>query len=109
MWALIDQLHPQGIHVILKSLRGDAAVWLSDKEYAWSHFPQDDAKDWETFLEQVGHCGPQGHWVNHFVFAAVACRYDCDLTIVERCLTGTCLCSPIGEKACVEFNRRSLC
>ena len=83
MWALIDQLHQQGIHVTLKSLRGDTAAWLSDKEYAWSNFPQDDAKDWETFLEQVGHCGPQGYWVNHLVFAAVACRYNCDLTIVQ--------------------------
>ena len=45
IWAIIDQLHQQGIHATLQSVRGETAAWLSDKEYAWSQFPQDDAKD----------------------------------------------------------------
>ena len=47
IWAIIDQLHQQGIPATLQSVRGETAAWLSDKEYAWSQFPQDDAKDWQ--------------------------------------------------------------
>ena len=37
----------------------------------------------KTFVQQVGHTGPVGFWVNHIVLAAVACRYNCDLTIIQ--------------------------
>jgi len=67
----------------MKSVRTDTAAWLSDKQYAWSQYPQDNACNWETFVQQVGHTGPVGFWVNHIVFAAVACLYNCDLTIIQ--------------------------
>ena len=59
----------------MQSVRTDTAAWLSDKQYAWSQYPQDDACIWETFVQQVGHTGPVGFWVNHIVFAAVACYW----------------------------------
>ena len=60
MHAIVDQLQQQGFLVNLQSVREDTAAWLSDKEYAWSQFPQDDARNWATFVEQVGHTGPNG-------------------------------------------------
>jgi len=64
-------------------LRTDTATFLIDKKYAWSHFPQDDAPDWALFVDQVGYTGPGGFFVNHTVFAAIACMYNCDLTIIQ--------------------------
>ena len=83
MHAIVDQLQQQGFLVKLQSVREDTAAWLSDKEYAWSQFPQDDARTWTTFVEQVGHTGTNGFWVNHTVFAGIACRYNCDITIIQ--------------------------
>ena len=67
----------------LQPLRTDVAAFLIVKEYAWSHFPQDDASNWALFVEQVGYTGPGGFFVNHTVFAAIACMYDCDMTIIQ--------------------------
>jgi len=81
--SIVDQLQQQGLHVTMQSVRTDTAAWLSDQQYAWSQYPQCDACNWETFAQQVGHTGPVGFWVNHIVLAAVACRYNCDITIIQ--------------------------
>ena len=80
--SIVDQLQQQGLHVTMQSVRTDTAA-LSDKQYVWSQFPQDDACNWATFVQQVGHTGRVGFWVNHTVFAATPCRYNCDLTIIQ--------------------------
>ena len=36
-----------------------------------------------TFVEQVGYTGLGGFFVNHIVSAAIACMYNCDLTIIQ--------------------------
>jgi len=59
------------------------AAFLIDKEYAWSHCPQDDASDWALFVKQVGYTGPGRFFINHTVVAAIACMHDCDLTIIQ--------------------------
>jgi len=46
-------------------------------------FLQDDAIDWKIFVEQVGHPGPAGFFVNHIVLGAIACRHNCDITIIQ--------------------------
>ena len=74
------------LNASLQSLRTDVAAFLIDKEYAWSHFPQDDAPDWALFVQQVGYTSPGGLFVNHTVFAAIACMYDCNLTIIQSML-----------------------
>ena len=74
---------PLGFNASLQSLRTDVAAFLIDKEYAWCQFPQDDAPDWALFVQQVGYTVPGGFFVNHTVFAAIACMYDCDLTIIQ--------------------------
>jgi len=58
--SIVDQLQQQGFRVTMQSVRTDTAAWLSDKQDAWSQFPQDDACNWKTFVEQVGHTGPAG-------------------------------------------------
>jgi len=83
IYSAVDQLQQQGFNASLQSLRTDVAAFLIDKEYAWSQFPQDDASNWDLFVEQVGYTGPGGFFVNHTVFAAIACMYDCDLTIIQ--------------------------
>jgi len=83
IYSDVDQLQQQGFNVSLQSLRTDVAAFLIDKEYAWSQFPQDDASNWALFVEQVGYTGPVGFFVNHTVFAAIACMYDCNLTIIQ--------------------------
>ena len=82
----------------MRSVRTDTAAWLSDKQYAWSQNPQDDACKWETFVQQVGHTGPVGFWVNHIVFAAVACWYNCDLTIIQSMPDDTNALVPLSGK-----------
>jgi len=52
-------------------------------------FPQDDAPDWALFVQQVGYTGPGGFFVNHTVFAAIACMHDCDLTSIQSMLDDT--------------------
>ena len=64
-------------------MRTDVAAFLIDKEYAWSHFPQDDAPNWAVFVQQVGYTGPGFFFVNHTVFVAITCMYNCDLTIIQ--------------------------
>jgi len=96
--AVVNQLQQQGLHATLQSVREETAAWLSDKQYAWSQFPQDDASNWATFLEQVGHTGPKGFWVNHLVFAAIACRYNCDLTIIQSMPDATHALVPLSGK-----------
>ena len=96
--SIVDQLQQQGLHVTMQSVRTDTAAWLSDKQYAWSQYPQDDACNWETFVQQVGHTGPVGFWVNHIVFAAVACRYNCDLTIIQSMPDDTHALVPLSGK-----------
>jgi len=81
--SAIDQLQQQGIEATLKSVRTDTAVWLSGKEYAWNQFPQDDARNWARCVKQVGYTGSKGFFVNHIIFAAIACMYNCDLTIIQ--------------------------
>jgi len=83
IYSAVDQLRHQGFNASLPSLHTDVAAFLIDKEYAWSHFPQDDAPDWARFVQQVGYTGPGGFFVNHTVFAAIACMYDCDLAIIQ--------------------------
>jgi len=83
IYSAVDQLRHQGLNASLQPLRTDVAAFLIDKEYAWSHFPQDDASNWALFVEQVGYTGPGGFFVNHTVFAAIACMYDCDMTIIQ--------------------------
>ena len=86
MWNLlrvVDQLNQQGFHASLQSVRTETAAWLSDKEYAWAQFPQDDAIDLTKIVKQVGHSGPGGFFVNHIVLGAIACRYNCDITIIQ--------------------------
>jgi len=83
IYSAIDQLQQQGFNTSLQSLRTDVAGFLIDKEYTWSQFPQCDASNWALFVEQVGYTGPGGFFVNHTVFAAIACMYDCDLTIIQ--------------------------
>ena len=57
-------------------------------------------------MQQVGHTGPVGFWVNHIVFAAIVCRYNCDLTIIQSIPTDTNALVPLlKEKSRVEFNR----
>ena len=51
--VVVDQLQYQGLHATLQFVREETAAWLSDNQYAWSQFPQDDASNWATFLE---HC-----------------------------------------------------
>ena len=46
IYSAVDQLQQQGCNTSLQSLRTDVAAFLRDNEYAWSHFPQDDAPDW---------------------------------------------------------------
>jgi len=83
IYSTVDQLRQQGFNASLQSLRTDVAAFLIDKEYAWSHFPQNDAPDWALFVQQVGYTGPGGFFVNHTVFAAIACMNDGDLTIIQ--------------------------
>jgi len=84
IYSAIDQLRQQGFNATLQSLRTDVAAFLIDKEYAWSHFPQNDAPNWALFVQQVGYTGPGGFFVNHTVFAAIACMYNnCDLTTIQ--------------------------
>ena len=54
IYSTVDQLRQQGFNASLQSLRTDVAAFLIDKEYAWSHFPQNDAPDWALFVQQVG-------------------------------------------------------
>ena len=42
-----------------------------------------DATEWATFVEQVGYTSSGGFFVNHIVFAGIACMYNCDLTIIQ--------------------------
>jgi len=83
IYSAVDQLRQQGLNASLQPLRTDVAAFLIDKEYAWSHLPQDDASNWALFVEQVGYTGPGGFFVNRTVFAAIACMYDCDMTIIQ--------------------------
>ena len=96
--SIVNQLQQQGLHVTMHSVRTDTAAWLPDKQYAWSQFPQDDACNWEKFVEQVGHTGPVGFWVNHIVLAAIACRYNCDLTIFQSMPDDTNAFVPLSGK-----------
>ena len=73
IYSAVNQLQQQGFNATLQSLRTDVAVFLIDKEYAWSHFPQDDAPNWALFVQQVGYTGPGGFFVNHTDFAEIAC------------------------------------
>ena len=47
---------------------------------------------------QVGHTGPVGFWVNHIVLAAVTCRYNCDLTIIQSMPDDTNALVPLSGK-----------
>jgi len=96
--SIADQLQQQGLHVTMQSVRTDTVAWLSDKQYAWSQFPQDDACNWEAFVEQVGHTGPVGFWMNHIVHAAIACGYNCDLTIIQSMPDDTNALVPLSGK-----------
>jgi len=46
--SIVDQLQQQSLLVTMQSVRTDTAAWLSDKQYAWSQYPQDDACNWEN-------------------------------------------------------------
>jgi len=83
IYSAVDQLRQQGFNATLQSLRTDIAAFLTDKEYAWSHFSQDDTPNWALFVQQVGYTGPGGFFVNHTIFAAIACMYNCDLTVIQ--------------------------
>ena len=76
IYSAVDQLQQQGFNASLQSLCTDVAAFLIDKEYTWSHFSQDHDPDWALFVQQVGYTGPGGSFVNHTVFAAIACMYD---------------------------------
>jgi len=83
IYSAADQLQQQGFNATLPSLRTDPTAFLIAKEYAWSQFPQDFAPNWATFVQQVGYTGSGGFFVNHTVFAAITCMYNCDLTIIQ--------------------------
>jgi len=83
IYSAVDQLRQQGFNATLQSLRTDVAAFLIDKEYTWSHFPQNDSPTWARFVQQVGYTGAGGFFINHTVFAAIACMYDCNLTIIQ--------------------------
>ena len=52
----------------------------------------------KTFVQQVGRTGPVGFWVNHIVLAAVACRYNCDITIIQSMSDDTNALIPLSGK-----------
>jgi len=83
IYSAVDELRQQGLNATLQSLRTDVAAFRIDEEYAWSQFPQGKAPNWALFVQHVGYTGPGGFFVNHTVFAAIACMYNCDLTKVS--------------------------
>jgi len=101
IYSAVDQLRQQGFNASSPSLRTDVAAFLIDKEYAWSHFPQNDVPDWALFVQQVAYTGPGGFFVNHTVFAAIACMYDCDLTIIQSMPDDTHACQLLSGKSLV--------
>jgi len=61
-----------------------------------------------TLVEQVGYTGPGGFFVNHIIFAAIACMYDCDLTIIQSMPDETHAFVLLSGNPRYEFNKYSL-